>query len=147
MRLSQMQDIAGCRAIVKDMTQLNALVNHYKVKKLSHKYNNQKDYVNNPKSDGYRSHHLIYEYRARKGKSPYDGLRIEIQFRTNLQHAWATAVEAVGIFTRQGLKFNQGNEKWLRFFALMSTAIAAIEKTPSVPDTPLKKREILRELK
>ncbi len=73
-------------------------------------------------------------------------MRVEIQLRTQLQHSWATAVEAVGLFTRQALKSNQGDEDWLRFFALMSSAIAAIERTPCVPDTPGDKSSLVSEI-
>ena len=59
-----------------------------------------------------------------------------MQFRTALQHAWATAVETVGIFTGQALKSNQGNRKWKRFFALMGSSIALRERCPLVPNTP-----------
>jgi hypothetical protein len=53
-----------------------------------------------------------------------------------MQHAWGTAVETVGTFVRQALKSSLGEEKWLRFFALMGTAIANIEGTTRVPETP-----------
>lgn len=76
----------------------------------------------------------------------YDGLRVEVQIRTQLQHSWATAVEAVGIFTKQALKSNQGDEDWLRFFALMSSVIAAMEGTPSVPGVPVSKQALVEEL-
>jgi len=46
----------------------------------------------------------------------------------NLQHAWATAVEAVGIFTKQALKSNIGDGEWLRLFALMSSEIAVMRR-------------------
>jgi hypothetical protein len=74
-------------------------------------------------------------------------LRIEIQIRTNLQHAWATAVEAVSIFTREALKANIGSPEWLRLFALMSAEIALIEKTPAIPGISASESERIAELK
>ena len=48
------------------------------------------------------------------------GLRIEIQIRSRLQHAWATAVETVDAFSGTSLKTTggSGSEKtdWGRFY-------------------------------
>ena len=146
MRMSQMQDIAGCRAVFEKLASVYKLSALYRKTKDYHKSRNEKDYIQSPKPDGYRSVHLVYEYKGVDDKSVYSGLRVEIQIRTQLQHAWATAVEAVGIFTKQALKSNQGDEDWLRFFALMSSAIAAIESTPSVPGTPGTKDELVDQI-
>jgi hypothetical protein len=70
----------------------------------------------NPQKSGYRGIHLVYRYNGRK--TEYNGLKIEIQIRTVIQHAWATAVETVGMFTQQALKSSQGEQDWLRYFAL-----------------------------
>jgi hypothetical protein len=146
MRMSQMQDIAGCRAVFKHMRSVRRLILMYKSSKFDHSFKGEKDYISNPKSDGYRCHHLVYEYKGTDATKAYNGTKIEIQIRTQLQHAWATAVEAVGIFTKQALKSNQGNQDWLRFFALMSTAIAAIEQCQPVPGTPTIKSELITEI-
>jgi hypothetical protein len=146
MRLTQMQDIAGCRAIFSRLTSVRRLMAAYQKSDFGHKFRNAKDYIENPKGDGYRSVHLVYEYVGSGKTEVFNGLRVEIQIRTQLQHAWATAVEAVGIFTKQALKSNQGNEDWLRFFALMSSAIAAMEGTPSVPGTPAEKDALVHEI-
>lgn len=136
MRMTQMQDIAGCRAVFSRMRSVYKLVETYKSSKFDHKFRGEKDYIQSPKPDGYRCYHLVYEYKGVGETENYSGLRVEVQVRTQMQHAWATAVEAVGIFTKQALKSNQGDEDWLRFFALMGTGLAAIEHTPSVPGTP-----------
>lgn len=146
MRMTQMQDIAGCRAVFSRLSSVYKLVGAYKDSKFDHKFRSEKDYIANPKEDGYRCYHLVYEYFGNHDTSAYSGLRIEIQIRTKMQHAWATAVEAVGIFTRQALKSNQGNQDWLRFFALMGSAIAAMEGTTSVPNTPINKKKLVAEI-
>jgi serine/threonine-protein kinase RIO1 len=146
MRMSQMQDIAGCRAVFAKLDDVYRLVKTYQSRQFGHKFRNEKDYIAQPKPDGYRSYHLVYEYVGTGPGEPYSGLRVEIQIRTQLQHAWATAVEAVGIFTRQALKSNQGDGDWLRFFSLMGAAIAAIERTPSVPNTPITKADLVDEI-
>jgi ppGpp synthetase/RelA/SpoT-type nucleotidyltranferase len=157
MHLSQMQDIGGCRAVLKDMARVNSLVKLYteswaKNPKVRAEFVKAFDYINGPKIDGYRGIHLIYKYRsASRRHRVWKGLRIEIQIRSRLQHAWATAVETVDAFTGQGLKVSggTGTEKkdWGRFFALMSSAIACREKCPMVPNTPSTEEELIRELK
>lgn len=146
MRMSQMQDIAGCRAVFRNMANVQRLVQRYKTSQFDHVYRGEKDYISKPKTDGYRCYHLVYEYKGTPQTQEYTGLRVEIQIRTQLQHAWATAVEAVGIFTKQALKSNQGDEDWLRFFALMGSAIAAIEECNPVPGTPTDKGALIDEI-
>ena len=48
-----------------------------------------KDYIKNPKSNGYRSYHMIVEIPVffAKGKTP---MRVELQIRTNGMDFWAT---------------------------------------------------------
>lgn len=135
MNLSRMQDIGGVRAIMKDTDQAYRLVNQYVDKKrFAHKLKSAKDYIKEPKPSGYRSVHLVFEFNNVQGRTPhardYDGLSIEVQIRTQLQHRWATAVEAIGVILHEELKSSKGNENWLNFFALMSSVIALIEETP-----------------
>lgn len=147
MRMSQMQDIAGCRAVFKKMSSVQKLIKQYKSSKFDHEFKSEKDYIKNPKPDGYRCNHLVYVYKGDGHTRYYTGLQVEIQIRTELQHAWATSVEAVGIFTKQALKSNQGDHEWLRFFALMGSAIAAIERCNPVPGTPSDKDGLVDEIK
>lgn len=137
LQMSQMQDIGGCRAILTSEANVRRLVSSYKRSKFAHELVGEKDYINVPKEDGYRGYHLVYRYKALEGQSAdFDKLRLEVQARSKLQHAWATAVEAVGAFSKQALKSNQGDQDWLRLFALMSSVIACIEQTPCVYGTP-----------
>lgn len=145
MKLTQMQDIAGCRAIVGSISQVNKLVGLYKKSSIKHKLVGEKNYIHEPKETGYRGVHLIYSYYSDRNET-YNGLKVEIQIRTLLQHAWATAVETVDTFTRQSLKSSQGGEDWLRFFELMGTAIANREKTPIIPNTPNDEKVLRDEL-
>lgn len=100
MELSQMQDIGGCRAVLSNVQLARKLCDQYYLKgDLKHDRVRMKDYIKEPKNDGYRSIHLIYKYRSDKGKTEYNGLLVEIQIRSKLQHLWATAIETVGFFT------------------------------------------------
>lgn len=94
------------------------------------------DYIQNPKPDGYRSHHLVFKYIGKGDDQVFNGRRIEIQVRTRLQHAWATAVEAVGLFRGEDLKGGNGSADWLRLFQLMSSEFAMAENCPDLPDAP-----------
>jgi hypothetical protein len=136
MNMAQIQDIGGCRAIMKDVSEVDRLVDIYKHKSrgVKHKLAKEQDYILCPKPSGYRGVHLIYKYKSDKG-TVYDDMRIEIQIRTLLQHAWATSVETVGAFIRQSLKSSQGEQDWLRFFIVMSSAMAIREGKPIVENT------------
>src|SRR3989338_8078834 len=148
MNLSQMQDIAGCRAIVKDVETAKKIYNDYYLKgNLKHKRLGKKDYITFPKKDGYRSLHIIYEYKSDKGKTDYNGLRVEVQIRSKLQHLWATAVETVDFFTRQAIKFNEGVPDWADFFKLVSSAFAINENCPIVENTTLNEKELYYQIK
>jgi putative GTP pyrophosphokinase len=134
MNLARMQDIGGIRAVVPSVSDLYRLADDYRNnRRFTHELVGQRDYVANPRSDdGYRSLHLIYRYRNRRAPE-YDGLRLELQIRTKLQHAWATAVETMGTFLGQALKSRQGDQQWLDFFALISSAFAHKENCSPVP--------------
>ena len=148
MQLSQMQDIGGCRAIVDSAAHVVDLVNSYKNSQLRHKLYRVTDYISEPRASGYRGIHLLYQYFSdKKSKSIYNGLRIEMQIRSSLQHAWATAVETVGTLTSQALKSSLGEEDWLRFFALMGSVIALREGCPLVPLTPSEPATLFAELR
>lgn len=135
MRLSHMQDIGGCRAVVKNVAMVRKLVTSYENSSIKHKCLRTDDYITTPRDSGYRGMHLVYRYYSDR-KQTYNGLKIEIQIRSRLQHAWATAVETIDTFTGQALKGGKGERDWERFFALMATYIANKENTPRVPRTP-----------
>ena len=146
LKLSEMQDIGGCRAVVGSVRSVKRLVNLYKESSIKHKLIHEDNYIDSPKRSGYRGIHLIYRYYSYRNHT-YNSLKIEIQLRSELQHAWATAVETVGTFIQQALKSSQGEKEWLRFFALMGTAIAIREGTAPVPSTSTDHSELVRELR
>ena len=149
MQMTQMQDLGGCRAIVSTTAQVRSLLRRYEQSDLKHKLDDIDDYIANPKASGYRGVHIIYKYHSNtKAAEPYNGLFIEMQLRSRLQHAWATAVETVGTFLKQSLKSSMGEDKWLRFFSLMGSAIARHEGASAlVPNTPTTKTALTKELR
>jgi hypothetical protein len=124
--LNQVQDLAGCRAILPQISDVDAVVSALR-NASRHTLHNESDYVRKPKPDGYRSHHLVFKFNGVREEEAFNGRRIEIQIRTRLQHSWATAVEAVGLFFREDMKGGQGNSDWLRLFYLMSAEFALAE--------------------
>jgi ppGpp synthetase/RelA/SpoT-type nucleotidyltranferase len=147
MKLSQMQDLGGCRAILSNVASVKDVVNYYhKKSSIKHILASSDDYINTPKRSGYRGMHLVYRYHSDKNKDIYNGLKIEMQIRSRYQHAWATAVETVSMFSGQALKSSLGSDEWKRFFSLMGSAIALREGSALVPDTPSNKSELISEL-
>jgi hypothetical protein len=126
MKLKNMQDIGGCRAIVSSTKKVSQIVRLLKKRpefKGTEGKVRFKDYITNPKDDGYRGYHLIGQFKTKHGVQR----SIEVQLRTGLQHDWATALEIVDLFTGQALKSNQGDPDWKRFFIGVSEQFAIME--------------------
>lgn len=124
MRLSAMQDIGGLRAILDTTDDVYKLLGVYKKSKSKHSLFSQDDYIEEPKNDGYRGIHLVYKL----SKTP--NLFLEIQFRSKLQHIWATGVEVFGTLQNSSFKSGHGSKKWLDFFSLLSSVFAIKENGP-----------------
>ncbi|MEA2164396.1 MAG: pyrophosphokinae [Thermoanaerobaculia bacterium] len=96
-RLSQMQDIAGCRAIVADVPQqdgaVDAIVRGLKNVAIL-------DRRERP-SYGYRAVHLIVRVNAKP---------VEVQVRTSLQHVWAETSEKLADVIDPSIKYGGGPE-------------------------------------
>jgi len=129
--LSSFQDIGGIRAVVETINDVYSLKNKLDNAKANFSFTkiNETDRIAEPKEKqgrGYRSLHLIYSFESDDDK--YKGLKIELQIRTRLQNLWATSVEAMDIMTKQSLKSGFGNDGWSKFFAIISSNFARIEK-------------------
>lgn len=147
MKLTQMQDIAGCRVVLDHLPAVRELQRIYETLPTKHMFTGAKDYIDSPRASGYRSLHLKYRFHGTGKTKDWNDLKVEIQIRTQLQHRWATAVEAAGTFTKQALKSSKGEQDLLRFFALMSSVFAIREGTTPVPGTPDNMTEITEELR
>lgn len=133
MQVSRMQDIGGVRVIMNNISDV------YKLQEiLVENHGNHilkippKDYIKAPKQDGYRSLHQIFFYKGRDHFN-FDGLSIELQIRTRLQHAWATAVETLGIIEQTSFKSGEGNDLSKMFFRIASALCAFDEGQPLPP--------------
>ena len=113
-RLSQIQDIAGCRLIVPDVLTQDEVVAGLKglfdrlivVDRREHP------------SHGYRAVHVIVDS---------GGKLIEIQVRTKLQHAWAELSEKLSDVIDGAIKYGGGNEEVVSLLANMSEATMNVE--------------------
>jgi hypothetical protein len=141
--LYQMQDIGGCRAIMPSISDMEHLLASYD-EGARHELVSVSDYIAEPKRGGYRSHHRVHRFAGTADEDRFRHQLVELQVRTQLQHAWATAVEAVGLVRGEDLKGGEGDADWLRFFALMSSEFADEEGCPLVPsvsENPATRRE------
>lgn len=126
--LSTMHDLAGCRLIFDSIDDLELYRLKVHASRAKHKYASEGryDYIAEPKASGYRGRHDVFEYYvdSTSGKI-YNGLCVEIQYRTRVQHAWATAVEISDYIERGRVKFEKGlNPDRERFFVLASELLA-----------------------
>ncbi len=146
MNLYRMQDLGGCRVILDTIEQVYDSVCNYKSSRIRHIQKREYDYIKSPKTSGYRSYHMVYQFQSDKKETYNKNLLIEIQFRTKLQHIWATAVEMMGIYTKSNLKSSQGNKDILRFFTLVSSLFAIKEEMPICPNTSNWADELINEI-
>ena len=114
MDLSRMDDIAGCRIIFRSINQLRQFRAELHKARFNHRLRHESDpdkydYIAHPKPSGYRGIHDIYSYDVNSASgADLKGLNVEIQYRTGIQHAWATAVEILGGITDSQPKFDRG---------------------------------------
>jgi putative GTP pyrophosphokinase len=122
MKLSRMQDIGGCRAVLPDMDAIRA------VQRLLERrtgYVRTADYIETPRSSGYRAVHVMLKYDERV---------IEVQLRTKRMHEWAIAVERLGGRLSLDFKSGKGPVEILDFFRAVSTIDHYLELGASVTD-------------
>ena len=128
MPLISMHDIAGCRMVFESLDDLRGVRASMHGGRWRHTLTHdvdKYDYIMRPKSTGYRGIHDVYRYEVNSaGGVPWNGLRVEIQYRTLPQHAWATAVEVADLITSNRIKFAEATEHYLKYFQLASEIIA-----------------------
>jgi putative GTP pyrophosphokinase len=112
MRLTSMQDIGGCRALIPDFEAVDRIVD--RVRQTRWDVARIDDYNRTPKPTGYRAVHLI----IRRDLTP-----IEIQLRTPWQQDWARAVERLDARYGLALKDGSGPEVLLRYLERFAYAL------------------------
>lgn len=125
--LSSMHDIAGCRVICNNLEELRLIRSEFNERRVFHKrISDEKfNYLSNPKSSGYRGIHDVFSHESKMAEmSPWNGLKVEIQYRTQVQHAWATGVEVCDRIFKDRLKFGQGEAQHAYLFELWSEVLA-----------------------
>ncbi|MFP3372414.1 (p)ppGpp synthetase [Pseudomonas sp. SIMBA_068] len=149
MNLARMDDVAGCRLIFKSVEELNSFREGFHKARFKHKRRNNEEkynYLLFPKNTGYRGIHDVYEYDVNSiAGQNLAGLYIEIQYRTLVQHAWATAVEVIGFITESQPKFQEGDKRYEHAMALASEMLARAHEGLKGPFPDLTDREILEE--
>lgn len=143
MKLGGMQDIGGLRIVVPDVDNLlqaldvlrNTTLEGFELVKIMNYIEKKENHYPRiiekflgPKESGYRSIHIIYRFLSENKDT--DGMKVELQLRTKLQHNWAMAVETAGLITKTPLKSSQGADEWLDFFKVVSSLFAIKEKMP-----------------
>jgi ppGpp synthetase/RelA/SpoT-type nucleotidyltranferase len=118
-RLSKMQDIAGCRIVVKNIKAQNRCVAWIQ-RTLNVVWID--DRRERP-SHGYRAMHVIVEH---------DGCTIEIQVRTRLQHDWAELCERLADTYGLELKYGDGPTFIIKMLGGLSSVIASHEGTETL---------------
>jgi putative GTP pyrophosphokinase len=114
MRLSQMQDVAGCRTVVADLTEQDRLVPMIEGKFLCVVSDRRVQ-----PSNGYRAVHVV----VCSGKFP-----IEIQVRTRLQHLWAEISEKLSDQFGIDVKYGGGHPSVRRLLDVASGLVAQTER-------------------
>ena len=120
--LDKIQDLGGLRVVLPSMSEVDKITAIYLSRNTRYEIRRSKDYILNPKSDGYRSRHIVLRHPLGVGtnRDAHAGQTIELQIRTKLQHVWATASEGLGFHLGVSFKHGEGDERWHRLFAHMS---------------------------
>lgn len=126
--LSTMNDIAGVRAIFRNIEEVYDFRGQMRTSKAQHKlmHDTEKfDYIASPKLTGYRGIHEVMERQVgSKSGSAWNGLKFEVQLRTAVQHAWATAVEIYDDTQFARFKFQSSSDPAYEQFLIASEIFA-----------------------
>lgn len=127
MKLSQMADIGGCRALLHDQA---AVYNVAKRLRKNWDITRTRDYAAEPKTSGYRAVHLIVR---RKGRL------IEVQLRTPTQDEWANQVEEDSRRVGRDFKGGKGQSEVRDYYVVISELLA-LREHGAEPDDELRHR-------
>lgn len=114
-RLSQIQDIAGCRLIVADLIEQDATT-----RTLSEILTSTVIDRRTKPSHGYRAVHVIAHHK---------GANFEVQVRTGLQHVWAQLSEKMADSHGMAVKYGGGPPGIRHLLERASAATASLESS------------------
>jgi ppGpp synthetase/RelA/SpoT-type nucleotidyltranferase len=114
-RLSQMQDIAGCRVVVASVVEQEQFIASLRTVFPGASVIDRRD----KPSYGYRAVHIIAEI---------SGKPVEIQVRTALQHLWAEVSEKFSDVLDPAIKYGGGSDEWRSLLTSSSKAVASYER-------------------
>ncbi len=121
-RLTQLQDIGGCRIILEKNSDVDKFLMFLqeKVKSQSNlKIDRITDYRERGRDiTGYRSLHILLSH---------SGFKLELQVRSRIQHYWAESIERTSVIYGYHLKEGEGDISVIRYFQLLSNAFYEIE--------------------
>lgn len=151
MALARMDDVAGCRIIFSNIKELNAFRESMHKARFKHSLKNRPDkydYISRPKATGYRGIHDVYEYNVNSEAGRFlRGLLVELQYRTLIQHSWATAVEVIGLITKSQPKFERGDARYTEAMSYASEILARAHENQKGPHPDMSNRQIVFEFK
>jgi len=117
-RLTQVQDIAGCRVVVADIREQDGVVALLREVVPAASIVDRRE---NP-SHGYRAVHLIVRI---------SGALVDVQVRTSAQHLWAELSEKLSDVVDPGIKYGGGIEFAREALRVTSEALGTSEKRRS----------------
>jgi len=129
-RLSQMQDIAGCRVVVVNIVQQEQFVTSLRTDFPGASVIDRRD----KPSYGYRAVHIIAEI---------SGKLIEIQVRTSLQHLWAEFSEKSSDVLDPTIKYGGGPAEWRSILTSGSEAVGTYEELERVASKAVAAYEVM----
>lgn len=121
--LSNMGDIGGCRAVLKDRDMVDRVAR--RIRKNWTVHGRVRDTRDEPAESGYRGLHFIVIR---------DGRRVEIQLRDPNEQEWAVAVERTGARLDIGLKEGAGPADLKEYFRMASLGMYLDSQGPGADD-------------
>src|SRR6266496_1196075 len=121
-RLSQMQDIAGCRIVVPLLASQDEAVQKLKLLFDRADFDDRRI----KPSHGYRAVHVIVSE---------SGKLIEVQVRTSLQHTWAELSEKLADEFDSSIKYGGGSKEIASYLSTLSDAMLDMEMALKAKDS------------
>lgn len=121
-RLTQLQDIGGCRIIVDKNPDVDEVLRFIRSRVSSSGFARivrETDYRELGRDDtGYRALHLLLDV---------NNFKIELQIRSRIQHYWSESIERTSVIYGRRLKEKEGDPIVLDYFKAFSDALHTIE--------------------